>query len=119
MEKNIFPLFSEEFDSIKSIEDNFDIKLDDGEEILAACYNIGGYEGDAYVLFRQNGKLFEVFASHCSCYGLEGQWSPEETTLEKIDIFQKKGSYYDSFKNDPAWEKLLDFLREQDLIKAS
>lgn len=50
------------------------------DEILIASYGGASYEGDAYVLFRRDGKLYEVHGSHCSCYGLEGQWEPEEVT---------------------------------------
>jgi len=53
-------------------------------EILLAAYTYESYEGDAFVLFRQNGKLYEVNGGHCSCYGLEGQWDPEETTKEAL-----------------------------------
>ena len=56
----------------------------DGVEVLFAAYESGGYEGDAFALFRKDGKLFEVRGSHCSCYGLEGQWEPEETTVAAL-----------------------------------
>jgi hypothetical protein len=53
-------------------------------EIVIAVYDAGGYEGAAFVLFRRDGKFYEVNASHCSCYGLEGQWGPEETTITAL-----------------------------------
>jgi len=52
--------------------------------ILFASYGCANYEGDAFVLLEKEGKLFEVNAGHCSCYGLEGQFIPEETSLELI-----------------------------------
>lgn len=52
--------------------------------ILLASYGTGNYEGDAFVLFERNGKLFEVYGSHCSCYGLEDQFNPEESSLESL-----------------------------------
>lgn len=55
-----------------------------GVEVLLASYGGGSYEGDAFVLFRRDGKLYEVHGSHCSCYGLEGQWEPEETFKEAL-----------------------------------
>jgi hypothetical protein len=60
--------------------------------ILHAVYNHEGYEGSAFVLFKKGGKLYEVSGSHCSCYGLEGQWKPEETTWEALAI--RNPSYY-------------------------
>lgn len=47
-------------------------------QILVAQYDCGDYEGSASVLLRgADGLLYEVYGSHCSCYGLENQWSPE------------------------------------------
>jgi hypothetical protein len=56
----------------------------DGCEILLAYYSYEDYSGEAFVLFRKDGKLFEVNGGHCSCYGLEGQWGPEETTIDAL-----------------------------------
>lgn len=56
----------------------------DDIEILLAYYLYEDYSGTAFVLFKQNGKLYEVNGSHCSCYGLEGQWDPDETTVESL-----------------------------------
>ena len=62
-----------------------DFKIDIPEpDVLFASYQQEGYEGDALVLFKQDGKLYRVSGSHCSCYGLEGQWEPEETTVEAL-----------------------------------
>ena len=55
-----------------------------GLNILLATYTYEDYNGDAFVLFEKDGKLFEVNGGHCSCYGLEGQWEPEETTSEAL-----------------------------------
>ena len=56
----------------------------EGIEILLAYYLYECYGGYAFVLFRKDGELYEVNGSHCSCYGLEGQWEPEETTVEAL-----------------------------------
>lgn len=55
-----------------------------GVEILLASYSSGCYDGEAFVLFRRDGQLYEVNGSHCSYYGLEGQWEPEPTTVEAL-----------------------------------
>jgi hypothetical protein len=55
-----------------------------GFEILLASYAYENYSGDAFVLARKDGKLYEVNGGHCSCYGLEGQWAPEETTIAAL-----------------------------------
>lgn len=65
-----------------------DFEIDDavleGAEILLAYYSCADWSGEAFVLFRRDGKLYEVNGSHCSCYGLENQWEPEETSMEAL-----------------------------------
>ncbi len=60
-----------------------DVELKE-EEVLLASYGGAAYEGDAIVIFERDGKFYEAHGSHCSCNGLEGQWSPEETTMEAL-----------------------------------
>lgn len=59
----------------------------EGAEILLASYTDENYSGDAFVLFRRDGKLYEVNGSHCSCFGLENQWEPEET--DAVALFHR------------------------------
>lgn len=55
-------------------------------EILTGYEAAASYEGSCWILLmgRKTGKLYEIHASHCSCYGFERQWCPEETTLEYL-----------------------------------
>lgn len=62
-----------------------------GIEILLASYGYANYSGDAFVLFRRDGKLYRVDAGHCSCYGLEGQWEPQETNAELLRHEMEQG----------------------------
>jgi hypothetical protein len=67
----------------------------EGSEVLLASYTYEDYSGSAFVLFRRDGKLYEVNGSHCSCHGLEAQsyrdnesrtqWEPEETSKEALE----------------------------------
>ncbi len=61
-------------------------------EVLLASYNYEDHSGDAFVLFKRDGKLYEVNGSHCSCYCLEDQWEPEETTIESLRHRLYKGN---------------------------
>ena len=70
-------------------------------EILLADYTYEDYSGSAYVLFERAGKLYEVVGSHCSCFGLEGQWKPEETTWAALAMRPKGGWKY-SYIETPA-----------------
>jgi len=55
-----------------------------GCTVIFAAYTYEDYSGSALVIFQKEDKLYEVNGSHCSCYGLEGQWSPEETSMEAL-----------------------------------
>jgi hypothetical protein len=96
-------IYFEYFGGRESVESNFEVKLGDDIEILFAIYNCPPYEGDAFVLFRQGGTLYEVNGSHCSCYGLEGQWTPEETTVKSLRHIMDKG-YKFVFRDVPEAE---------------
>ena len=73
-----------EFDSRESVVEAFEEEPGDGVEILYAVYDYEGYEGTAFVLFREGGKMYEVNGCHCSCFGLYEQWSPEEVTVADL-----------------------------------
>jgi hypothetical protein len=77
-----------------------------GLDVLFAAYTYESYEGDAFVLFRKNGELYEVNGGHCSCYGLSergysgetpDQWEPEATTKEAILRRLDEGGKYGIF----------------------
>jgi hypothetical protein len=67
-----------------------------GATVHLAWYGYGSYCGSALVIFEKAGKLYEVDGSHCSCYGLEGQWEPEETSWEALDMRDLTDSEYES-----------------------
>ncbi len=96
---------------VKEMMRDFEIKDDDlaGAEVLLASYGCGSYCGDAFVLFRKDGQLYEVNGSHCSCYGLEGNWSPSPVTVEELKHRLEKGElgkddYYDNKFDDELKE---------------
>ncbi|QNS40206.1 hypothetical protein H0S70_07275 [Chryseobacterium manosquense] len=83
----------------------------DNKNILFASYGNENYEGDAWVLFEENGKLYEVNGGHCSCYGLEGQFDPEETNLEAIRFRLEKGNLgNDGYSGNEFAKELKEFL---------
>ena len=55
-------------------------------QILFASYSEEDYEGDAIVILQTEEGLFEVHGSHCSCYGLEGQWDPRPVTWPALKL---------------------------------
>jgi hypothetical protein len=64
------------------------------DQILLAAYGGGAWEGYAYVLISRDGALTEVTASHCSCYGLEGQWDEGEVTWAALAMRPKMDRGY-------------------------
>jgi hypothetical protein len=112
--------YLEEFSSRASIEQEYGVKLADDVEILIAWYGYGSYCGNSFVLYRIGEQLYEVNGSHCSCFGLEGQWEPEETTLAALRHRAANGGFGfdDEFVRDSAGageakQKLMEFLNEQ------
>lgn len=60
-----------------------------------AVYSFEVYDGSAFVVYSNDGVTFWVAAgSHCSCYGLEGQWDPDETTAEALRVMFEGGAPY-------------------------
>lgn len=55
-------------------------------EALFGCYWSESYDGTAFVLVRdrRDGLLYTVQGGHCSCHGLEGQWSPVRVTKASL-----------------------------------
>ena len=76
--------------------------------LLYASYQECGYEGYAWALtaiwdgciggIRKDVKFYMVEGSHCSCYGLEGQWKPVEITREFLE--KKEFWGYEDIKTD-------------------
>lgn len=67
-----------------NVQKQFEMAVPEPDEVLFAAYEYENYEGNALVLYRNEGKLWRVEGGHCSCHGLEGQWEPEETTEEAV-----------------------------------
>ena len=70
-------------ESAKIVHDKLD-KLD----VLVAYESVGSWGCDSTSFFifkdKETGTLYEMHGSHCSCYGFEGQFRLEETTIEAL-----------------------------------
>lgn len=66
-----------EFSCWDDVKDEFEIDLPEPDNVFA-FYDCQAYDGSADVFFENNGVWKYVSGSHCSCYGLEGQWESEE-----------------------------------------
>lgn len=90
------------WNSVEEMANDFNIELTalDGIVVLLADYECGDYEGSAFVLFEKDGKLYEVNAGHCSCYGLEDQWNPEEVLIAELKRRTEHNSNHMDHKNE-------------------
>lgn len=64
-----------------------------GGHVVFAAYECEHYEGSAEVIFISKGKFWHVSGGHCSCYGLEDQWNPEEMPLVALRHIVDKSTY--------------------------
>ena len=109
--------FSDKDGVLSSFEvDDAKRSLLEGAEFLFAAYGGIGYEGFAIVVYELGGTLYEVNGSHCSCYGLEGQWKPEATTWEAIAMRSLDSDEYDTSTIE-AWARLVQSRNEELLAK--
>ena len=76
----------------------------DGVELLLASYSYDAYSGEAFVLFRHSGVLFEVNASHNSSDDIRGQWEPEDTFIRALQFRLDNGRLG---RNEEAGERRL------------
>ena len=64
-------------------------------EILVAYESVGswGCDSSSFFLFRNriDGKIYENHGSHCSCYGFEDQYKPEETNIKALQFRANEG----------------------------
>lgn len=79
-------MFYNDFETVEDVICNYGGEASVLEDaiVIHADYTYVEYCGDSYVLYWKDGKFYEVHGSHCSCYGLEGQFEPEETTLVEL-----------------------------------
>jgi hypothetical protein len=91
----------------------------EGAAVIVAVYDCPPYEGYAHVLFEKGGKLYEVDAVHCSCYGLaeqspagEGpsQWEPEEVAPAALLRRAERGHFGTRESSEIAAEAARRFL---------
>jgi len=83
--------------------------------ILIAYESVGSWGCDSSSFFllkhKDSQELFEVNASHCSCYGFEDQFEPEETTIEYLksnSFCLSCGGYDDNYRENR--QKVQDFI---------
>lgn len=85
-------------------------------DILIAYESVGPWGCDSSSWFllkdRETGEYYENHAGHCSCYGFEGQFRPEKTSLEylKSDKFSFSAGGYDRDGNETTVKEFIAVL---------
>ena len=72
----------------------FEIDVAEPDEVILAVYESELYQGDADVIYRIGDRYYWASGSHCSCYGLEGQWDPEEYSAELLVEALRRGHHF-------------------------
>lgn len=96
---------------------DFEIKKEDlkGCRIVVAYCSVGswGCDSSAFIIFKKDNKFYEVNGSHCSCYGFEGQWQPEEINdlneVIKRDNWALAGGGHDDLREQNS-KKIREYL---------
>lgn len=83
------------FSNWADVQERFEMNEPEPEEVLYASYEQEYYEGWADVIYRNGDKFYWVRGSHCSCFGLEGQWDPEEYSAELFVGAWERANYRD------------------------
>ena len=92
-------IYEGNFGCREDVEKQYQVELDKDVRILYAGYWYKDYFGDSVVLFNYGRRLYEVRGGHCSCYGLERQWDPDEVTKEQMLHMFKEGTRYNHCKD--------------------
>ena len=94
-------IYKDDFEDWKDVLHQFNAeeKITGKEVPLFAVYSCEAYEGSAFVLFIENDKLFSVHGGHCSCFGLEDQWEPEEIDWNIAVQFLEQTWYCQDYKD--------------------
>jgi len=88
-------MFYNDFNDVSDVISNYggNSSTDlDGAHVIHADYTYEDYSGSSYVLYYKDGKYYEVHGSHCSCFGLEDQWEPEEVTIVELMAMADRGT---------------------------
>ena len=82
------------FSSWEDVCREFEESIPEPDEVIFAVYDQEMYEGSADVVYRVGERFYWVSGSHCSCYGLEEQFDPEEYSAELLIAALRRGRHF-------------------------
>lgn len=105
-----------EFGSWQDVMEQFQVPEQDRpvpDQVIFASYDCPEYEGYAEVIYRIGDRYFWASGSHCSCYGLEDQWEPEEYSRDQLAlVVLRQGQFYYSENPDDVRAMILERLSQ-------
>lgn len=87
-------VYREQFGSWADVQREFEMSVPVPDQVIFAEYNTPAYEGYANVIYRNGDRFYWAYGSHCSCYGLEGQWDPEEYDARSMIDVMRRGNHW-------------------------
>lgn len=54
------------------------------DEVLYAVYDLNGYDGSAFVAYRNSDTYYTLEGRHCSCNQLKDDFDPDSHTLKEF-----------------------------------
>lgn len=97
------------FQSWRDVQSQYDMQEHEPDEVIYAQYSYECYSGHSNVVYRNGDRFYWVRGSHCSCYGLEGQWNPEEYSANQFIEAYNRGNWWES---DEWPSSVIDRVRE-------
>ena len=106
----VTPIYAGIFENKEDVFGNFSVPVDDTVKICFAVYEYEDYAGSAFVLYydTKTKNYYEVSGGHCSCYGLEDQWEPDEVNLVALENRIREGHFWDGNILKEAFLKFLE-----------
>jgi hypothetical protein len=90
-------IYRELFSSWADVQKEFATTMPEPDRVLMAYYGYESYSGEAGVVYQNGTSYYVVMGGHCSCHGLEDQFTPTEyESKELLLACLKKESYYDN-----------------------
>lgn len=91
------------FDSWADVQREFQMDVPEPDDVIYAEYDTPCYDGYANVIYRNGDRYYWAYGSHCSCYGLEEQWDPEEYDGRSLIEVLRRGNHW-RLSSDPGRE---------------
>ena len=82
------------FGSWADVQREFQMDMPEPDDVIYAEYDTPYYEGYANVIYRNGDRYYWAYGSHCSCYGLENQWDPEEYDARQLVEVLGRGNHW-------------------------